>query len=115
MRRRWTVSLIILSLLGGVMSSASAAPPSCFGRRATIVGTDGSDVISGTRHADVIVGRGGGDRIEGNGGDDRICGGSGGDSLDGGGGRDSIMGQGERDLFVGGPRERPTEGWFRRA
>jgi Ca2+-binding RTX toxin-like protein len=49
--------------------------PSCFGAPATIVGTEGDDVIEGTPQADVIVGLGGSDFIKGRAGGDRICGG----------------------------------------
>jgi hypothetical protein len=85
-------------------SPAQARPtPRCLGKAATIVGTDGADVLRGTPRADVIVGRGGKDRIFGRGGDDRICGGRGNDELhgqrgddilDGGAGTDSCY-QGE--------------------
>ncbi len=52
---------------------SAAGVPTCFGRPATIVGTNGSDVLIGTNGADVIVGRGGRDQIRGRSGDDRIC------------------------------------------
>jgi Ca2+-binding RTX toxin-like protein len=42
---------------------------------ATIVGTDGNDVLSGTAGRDVIAGLDGNDVITGLGGDDVICGG----------------------------------------
>jgi len=48
-------------------------PPSCFGERATIVGTDGDDTIHGTPHKDVIVTGDGNDTVYGEGGNDRIC------------------------------------------
>ena len=59
-----------LALLGTAFAvSAGAAtpkpeePPRCHGRRATIVGTDGNDVLHGTPHRDVIWG-GPGDDID---------------------------------------------------
>jgi len=79
-----------------VAGAAEAAGPSCDGRRATIVGTAGDDVIRGTRHADVIVGLTGSDSIEGLGGDDRICGGFGADRLRGGPGDDRVFGGQDR-------------------
>jgi RTX calcium-binding nonapeptide repeat (4 copies) len=42
-----------------------AAPPTCDGRVATIVGTEGNDTINGTAGRDVIVGLGGDDTIYG--------------------------------------------------
>lgn len=66
----------------------------CLGKSATIVGTDGFDVLVGTEGADVIAGLGAKDVIRGLGGNDRICGGSGGDELFGGEGNDRLAGQG---------------------
>ena len=48
---------------------------------ATIVGTEGDDVITGTEAADVIVGLGGNDTIDGAGEFDRICGDAGDDEI----------------------------------
>jgi Ca2+-binding RTX toxin-like protein len=53
----------------------------CFGRRATIVGTQRADVLRGTARADVIVALGGNDRITGLGRGDRICAGAGNDVI----------------------------------
>jgi hypothetical protein len=78
------------------------AVPECSGLRATLVGTDGDDLLIGTPGRDVIVGLGGRDRIEGRGGDDVICGGPGSDVLIGGDGRDRILGQDGRDILRGG-------------
>src|SRR3989442_11330581 len=64
---------------GGVM--ASAGPAICNGRRATIVGTQGDDVIYGTPGRDVIAGLGGNDEIHGRGQNDIICGGPGDDFI----------------------------------
>jgi hypothetical protein len=65
---------------------------SCAGRRATIVGTTGDDVIVGTDGRDIIVGRGGSDVIDGGAGADVICGGHGADLITGGPGRDVLLG-----------------------
>src|SRR4051794_41901529 len=62
---------------------------------ATIVGTEGVDVIRGTDGPDVIAGLGGDDVIFGLGGDDLICGGAGGGPVGGGGGdRNPLRGNG---------------------
>ena len=50
-------------LLLAIPPIASAERPSCFGQRATIVGTAHGDRIMGTAHKDVIVGLGGADVI----------------------------------------------------
>lgn len=81
---------------------AQAGPPTCAGRRATIVGTDGPDVIHGTQGRDVIVGLGGDDTIYGLGQDDLICGGDGHDLVYGGAGNDTIFGGAGDDLLDGG-------------
>ena len=75
--------------MGGDGSADAAANP-CAG--ATVVGTDGDDVLQGTEGADVIDGRGGDDRILGLGGDDVLCGGEGQDRLLGGAGSDTLHG-----------------------
>jgi subtilisin-like proprotein convertase family protein len=78
-------------------------PPTCAGRKATIVGTGGADLLAGTAGPDVIVGGGGQDSITGGGGTDVICGGAGTDSLDGGRGGDRLDGGGGTDSCRGGP------------
>ncbi len=74
----------------------------CFGRRATMCGTNGPDRLRDTNRKDVIVGRGGNDDIRGLGGNDRICGGAGNDKLSGGKGRDRLNGGLGRDRCDGG-------------
>jgi len=92
----------------------------CFQYQATIVGTEGDDMLVGTPAQDVIVGLGGDDTIRGLEGDDRLCGGdgidlvmgddgadfvkggSGGDVVRGGPGNDRIMGNDGDDLLLGG-------------
>ena len=73
-------------------SAAKAAPPLCDGKPATIVGTEGDDVLRGTNGDDVIVGRGGDDRLMGGGGNDTLCGQRGNDALVGGSGDDVLVG-----------------------
>ena len=77
------------------------APPACAGRRATIVGTSGAEVLTGTSGADVIASGGGADVISGGSGDDTICAGAGADTVDGGDGGDLIAGSGGDDALLG--------------
>lgn len=106
-------------ILLGPGSAASAEAHYCFGRRATIVGTQGNDRLIGTDGDDVIVALGGDDFVDGKGGDDRIClgpggrynfdnqtewakGGPGDDLISGGRGSDLIIGGSGSDLILGG-------------
>lgn len=84
----------------------------CGGRRATIVGTVGRNVLRGTPGPDVIAALGGADTVRGLGGKDLICGGKGNDRIDSGAGNDTLLGQigadtlrgaAGRDLLKGGP------------
>ncbi len=95
-RRLWFLSVTV-ALTGALtpVSGAHAAPPTCDGKRATIVGTEGRDTIRGSRRDDVIVALAGRDVIDGRGGDDVVCGGAGYDRIHGGGGDDRILGQGD--------------------
>jgi Ca2+-binding RTX toxin-like protein len=76
---------------------------SCHGKTATLVGTNGPDVIHGTKGRDVIVGLGGNDKLIGLGGKDVICGGEGKDKLMGGASRDKLYGDAGKDRLIGGP------------
>jgi Ca2+-binding RTX toxin-like protein len=73
----------------------------CNGLQATIVGTDGDDVINGTNKMDVIVGLGGSDIINSKGGDDVVCAGDGDDIVNGGNGDDTIFGEAGDDQLNG--------------
>jgi trypsin len=84
-------------------SPTASAPPTCKGKAATIVGTNGSDVRKGTSGKDVIVGLGGNDNLSGLAGNDLICGGPGKDTLKGGKGKDTLLGQKGKDTLKGGP------------
>ncbi len=64
----------------------------CEGERATIVGTDGDDVIRGTGDRDGIHARRGDDVVLRSTGADLICGGKGADELNGGRGEDTLNG-----------------------
>ncbi|MGZ4457195.1 MAG: calcium-binding protein [Nocardioides sp.] len=85
--------LVVVGVLvpaGPAGPAGAGEPVTCQGRVATLVGTDGPDVLTGTDGPDVVAGLGGDDRIEGLGGADVLCGGPGADSLDGGGGDDAL-------------------------
>lgn len=107
MFRARTITLSI-SLAGvgalwlALLVPASAAPTTCLGSPATIVGTRWPDVIRGTPAVDVIVGLGGADVIRGLGGDDVICAGGGDDRLVGGAGFDALAGGSGDDTLEGG-------------
>jgi hypothetical protein len=79
-----------------------AAKPMCMGHRATIVGTNGRDVLTGTPRRDVIVAKAGNDVIRGGAGNDVICAGAGDDRVWGQGGHDRVAGQGGHDRIFGG-------------
>jgi len=78
---------------------------SCRGFTATIVGTNGADVLIGTGGPDVIVGLGGGDTIRSLAGGDLICAGPGRDFVSAGTAADRVLGGtgGDRLLGRGGP------------
>lgn len=80
-----------------------APDPICAGLVATIVGTEGNDVLEGTNGNDVIVGFGGNDIIRGFDGDDVICGGNGRDRIYGSLGTDTLFGGADADRIFGGP------------
>jgi Tol biopolymer transport system component len=79
------------------------APPlgTCQGRSATIMGTNGDDVLRGTNRADVIVAGAGNDVINGLNGKDLICAGKGADGVRGGYTQDRGPDTGDR--IYGGP------------
>jgi Ca2+-binding RTX toxin-like protein len=89
-----------------VTVAPAAAARSCFGRTATIVGTNRDPrkpvEIKGTSGDDVIVGLDGWDIITGRGGDDLICTGGGDDYIKAGPGRDKVRGHGGFDTILGG-------------
>jgi hypothetical protein len=97
---------MLFALTAGLVTTVShgeaAAPPLCFGRRATMVGGPGNNSLRGTRKADVIVGLGGNDRIKGRSGNDRICGGKGNDRLSGGAGHDAMQADAGNDRLISG-------------
>ena len=96
------VAVTVFIVAVGAVPSAEAAPPSCYDAAATIVGTEGDDVLTGTPGPDVMVGLGGADTLRGRDGADKICGGDGADLLSGGEGVDKVDGgAGADDLRLG--------------
>lgn len=81
---------------------ATVPAPKCGGADATIVGTDGDDVLFGTNGPDVIAGLAGNDRLYGLDGRDLICGGAGRDHIWGGRQADTVHGGDHGDRIVGG-------------
>jgi uncharacterized delta-60 repeat protein len=86
----------------GAPGTTATPRPGCAGRVATIVGTQGRNVLRGTRSADVIVAMGGDDVVRAASGDDVVCGGRGRDRLYGERGADRLFGQHGRDVLAGG-------------
>lgn len=106
MRTRFLAAPVALFTLAFGLAVAAAPVgaqgfTTCAGRQATIVGTEGADVLVGTAGADVIVGNGGNDRILARGGNDIICGNAGSDYVQGGDGADLIIGGYGDDRLIG--------------
>ena len=95
-------SLVSGALVTPAPASHDGAPRKCFGVKATIVGTDGDDVIRGGPGPDVIVGLDGDDEVYGLGGGDSLCAGGGDDRVDGGPGVDYVASGDGSDQASGG-------------
>ena len=120
----WLVGATIATYGGLPSAAASASARMCDGKRATIVGTPGNDVLQGTAEDDVIVAGDGNDTVNAGSGADVVCGGAGDDVIRaskgadrvlGGDGADSIDGGEDGDDLDAGPgsdtlRERSDEG-----
>lgn len=89
------------SSMSSSSSSSSDARLTCNGLPATIVGTNGNNILIGTPGDDVIVALGGNDVVNGRGGNDTICLGNGDDIANGNDGRDWISGGNGRDMIRG--------------
>jgi Ca2+-binding RTX toxin-like protein len=105
-RKLKTALVAALLVLAAVAAHAVAASGGeeearCQGRKATIVGTPGDDVIHGTPGRDVIYGGAGDDAIFGSLGNDLICGGPGDDVVHGGRGNDDVDGGPGADRVFG--------------
>ena len=104
---RLSTSIVVVACAGAVLPvNAAIAAPTCFGKRATIVGTNRdprrSVELKGTPRNDVIVGLRGHYSIDARGGDDLICAGGGWDEIKGGPGNDKIRGGGGIEDVSGG-------------
>ncbi|MGH3848427.1 MAG: calcium-binding protein [Pseudonocardiaceae bacterium] len=88
------------TVAGATTTTTRVIDNTCAG--ATVVGTDGDDILTGTSGDDVIDGRGGSDVIDGLGGADTICGGPDKDLILGGRGNDRLFGQAGHDRILGG-------------
>jgi Ca2+-binding RTX toxin-like protein len=84
-----------------VTLNGTGAVPNCSGLAATIVGTDGADVIQGTAGVDVVALLGGSDTFTDVGGNDLVCGGPGDDDLTGGPGSDILKAKSGDDDVAG--------------
>lgn len=83
-------------------AGCATPPPMCAGYVATLVGTDGDDVLYGNDLDNVILAGNGDDTVFALGGDDRVCAGKGRDTVFGGDGRDRLYGQQGADTLKGG-------------
>jgi Ca2+-binding RTX toxin-like protein len=109
----WHVGLAGIALAGLLPARAAhveAAPPTCDGQQATIVGTEHGDRITGTDGRDVIHGLGGDDTIYARAGGDIVCGGEGSDSMRGGDGADKMRGGTGLDVLFGGAGNDDVDG-----
>jgi beta-glucanase (GH16 family) len=97
------VVVALVSAIAAVAGTASAAAsPTCFGHKATIIGTNAADHLVGTAARDVILARRGHDRVYGRRGDDLVCGGPGRDELSLGSGADKGTSGRGNDRIEGG-------------
>jgi Ca2+-binding RTX toxin-like protein len=105
-RRRLAAIALLACAVGALLAVAASgaetgAAPMCGGKRATIVGTAGDDVIQGTEKADVIWAGPGDDTVYGGLGNDVVCGGAGDDLIHGGRGNDWLDGDAGTDRAFG--------------
>jgi Ca2+-binding RTX toxin-like protein len=107
MNGRLKAALVAITAATALLVVAAGAPadivPTCLGEKATIVGTEGDDLLAGTSKDDVIVALGGNDVMNAHDGDDLVCGGDGNDRIDAGDGFfDGIDGGAGDDWIDGG-------------
>ena len=97
------VAVLLVGCLGWTSADLASAKPRCAGKKATVIGSKGRDVIRAPRRGpQVIVARGGRDRIITGSAHDTVCAGPGDDVVRTGGGKDRIL-TGGGDDFVDGP------------
>ena len=106
-RWAWRASAFVvanLCLIATVAADYADARPHCGGKKATIVGGLGDNVIRVPKHGEqVIAGGGGDDTIIAERNKDRVCGGPGNDRLMAGTGRDRVFGGPGNDFLDLGP------------
>lgn len=119
---RPAVAAVLLAAVAVAVPAPAFAAPTCFGKKATIVGGE-NDEVYGTNRADVIVAGTGESKVYGRGGNDRIClggngykqayGGRGRDRIDAGKGYDfkTLRGGPGDDFFIDRPGGQDTA-WF---
>lgn len=98
---RSIVALLVVFAATLLSIPTADAAKRCMGKKVTIAGNGGNNVIVGTKDHDVIHGGGGNDRINGKGGHDTICGGPGNDRIEGNRGSDIVNGGGGDDVIEG--------------
>ena len=96
MRRTGMVSMAV-ALMVALFASVAVA--------ASLMGTDGRDVIEGTDRGEEISGLGGGDTLNGRDGRDAVRGGDGVDEVSGGEGADKAYGNAGDDYLIDAPDE----------
>ena len=84
-------------------ASAALSDQRCFGRKPTIIGTNGNDKIRGTSGSDVIITGQGRDEVRAGRGHDRICTGRRTDKAIAGRGNDRVLAGPDLDILHGGP------------
>ena len=101
---RWawvTVGMVAAAWFFVSAPASFAQFTTCLGQVATIVGTEGDDLLPGSPGNDVIAGLGGDDVINSGLGNDVICGDAGNDELNGGFGADRMDGGMGVDRLLG--------------
>jgi Ca2+-binding RTX toxin-like protein len=104
------LAAVVAALSVVAVPTGGAATPTCFGRPATIVGTNAGEQLVGTPLTDVIVGLGGNDVVSAKGGDDFVCTGAGDDVVVGGSGRDHVSAGAGNDILIGGKGDDVLQG-----
>jgi beta-glucanase (GH16 family) len=110
-KRGVLAAVVAITALTVAGTASAAGSPTCFGHKATIVGTNGNDHLVGTAARDVIVAGRGHDRVSARQGNDVVCSGPapdeillgrGADKVKSGRGNDRIEGSAGRDFLNGG-------------
>ena len=103
-----TATRVVLAAVAAIAAfhvlgtASAAASPTCFGHKATIVGTNAADNLVGTAARDVILARRGHDHVYARQGNDLVCGGPGRDKLSVGSGADRAASGRGNDRIEGG-------------